>query len=97
MRFLQRGRVDMSSVLIRDMKMPKSCARCRAWSMCWEDVPFRKTRHPTCPLVELHEHGDLIDRDEIIAEYDRQHKGPAGGARKIMEEAQAIVSAEREV
>lgn len=28
---------------------------------------------------------DYISREEILAEYDRQHKGPAGGARKIME------------
>ena len=28
---------------------------------------------------------DYISREEIIAEYDRQHKGPAGRARKIME------------
>ncbi len=28
---------------------------------------------------------EYISREEILAEYDRQHKGPAGGARKIME------------
>ena len=28
---------------------------------------------------------DYISREEILAEYDRQHKGPAGRARKIME------------
>lgn len=28
---------------------------------------------------------DYISREEILAEYDRQRKGPAGGARKIME------------
>ena len=30
---------------------------------------------------------DLISRAYVLAEYDRQHKGPPGGARKIMEEA----------
>ena len=28
---------------------------------------------------------EYIEREKILAEYDRQHKGPAGGARKIME------------
>ena len=28
---------------------------------------------------------EYISREEILAEYDRRHKGPAGGARKIME------------
>lgn len=34
--------------------------------------------------------GDLISRAYVLAEYDRQHKGPPGGARKIMEEAPAV-------
>lgn len=28
-----------------------------------------------------------IDADKLIAEYDRVHEGPAGGARKLMVEA----------
>ena len=32
---------------------------------------------------------DYINRRKIIEEYDRQHKGPAGGARKLMVEAPA--------
>jgi hypothetical protein len=32
-------------------------------------------------------HGDLVSRSYLLSEYDRQHKGPAGGARKIIEEA----------
>lgn len=32
----------------------------------------------------------LIDADALIAEYDRVHIGPAGGARKLMEEAPTI-------
>lgn len=34
--------------------------------------------------------GDLVSRAYVLAEYDRQHKGPPGGARKIMEEAPAV-------
>ena len=36
---------------------------------------------------------DLISRAWVLAEYDRQHKGPPGGARKIMEEAPAVDAA----
>ena len=32
---------------------------------------------------------DFINRRKLIEEYDRQHKGPAGGARKLMVEAPA--------
>ena len=28
---------------------------------------------------------DYIEREKVLAEYDRQHKGPPGGARKIIE------------
>ena len=33
---------------------------------------------------------DLISRKALIAEYDRLHIGPPGGARKLMEEAPAV-------
>ena len=36
---------------------------------------------------------DLISRDYVLSEYDRQHNGPPGGARKIMEEAPAVDAA----
>ena len=32
----------------------------------------------------------LINREELIAEYDRVHVGPAGRARKLMEEAPEV-------
>ena len=32
----------------------------------------------------------LIDREKLIEEYDRVHVGPAGGARKLMEEAPTV-------
>ena len=49
-----------------------------------------------CPLIELPPHGDLVDRNELLAEYDRQHEGEAGKARKIMEQAKAVIEAEGE-
>lgn len=33
--------------------------------------------------------GDCVSRQYLLDEYDRQHQGPPGGARKIIEEAPA--------
>ena len=33
--------------------------------------------------------GDYVSRDYLLGEYDRQHQGPPGGARKIIAEAPA--------
>lgn len=33
---------------------------------------------------------DLIRRSWLLAEYDRQHEGPAGKARKLIEDAPAV-------
>lgn len=33
---------------------------------------------------------DLISRSALIAEYDRVHIGPPGGARKLIEDAPAV-------
>ena len=32
----------------------------------------------------------LIDKEKLIAEYDRVHQGPPGGARKLMTEAEEV-------
>lgn len=34
---------------------------------------------------------DLVSRSYLLAEYDRQHQGPPGGARKIIEEAPPVL------
>ena len=81
------------SVLVKGWTIPKGCADCPTW--CKLYLQRREFRHPDCPLIEVHTpHGDLVDRDELIAEYDRQHKGPAGGARRIMEQATTVIKAE---
>ena len=36
----------------------------------------------------------LIDADALIAEYDRVHIGPAGGARKLMVDAPTVDAVE---
>lgn len=33
---------------------------------------------------------ELIDREALLAAYDAAHKGPPGGARKLIEEAPAV-------
>ena len=33
---------------------------------------------------------DAVSRQYLLDEYDRQHKGPPGGARKIIEEAPSV-------
>lgn len=76
------------SVIVKGMEMPKNCGECFVGNrtICADD----------CPLIELHPHSDLVDRNELLAEYDRQHEGEAGKARKIMEQAKAVIEAEGE-
>lgn len=65
------------SVLIKGLKMPKNCDACpmlyeyrlcaltddHASSIEWKT---EEKRMPNCPLIELPDHGDLIDRDELM-------------------------------
>lgn len=60
------------SVLFKGMKMPKSCWECRCRD-CEDfcvllNVDCTETygkRLDNCPLIELPDHGDLIDRDAL--------------------------------
>ena len=95
------------SILIKGMEMPNSCGNCalrrcnenRTWcSVIGKYIDFDKEydgRRSDCPLVEIPTpHSDLVDRNKLLAEYDRQHEGEAGKARKIMEQANAVIEAE---
>lgn len=91
------------SVLIKGMEMPALCQECDLYidGACYAKGyrDYRRimdTAKPDdCPLIEVPTpHGELVDRSELIAEYDRQHVGPPGGARKIMEQATAVIKAE---
>jgi len=88
------------SVIVKNMEMPITCRECVIGNpkakTCIIGKPKMNTkRRDDCPLVDVKEpHGDLVDRDALIAEYDHQHKGPAGGARKIMEMAPTVIEAE---
>ena len=46
----------------------------------------------TSSLVPIQMSGasDLVSRQYLLDEYDRQHVGPPGGARKIIEEAPSV-------
>lgn len=65
------------SILIKGLKMPTSCLKggcpldgfaCQLWEdkywASYEDP--EKWRHRDCPLIELPDHGDLIDRDALL-------------------------------
>ena len=64
------------SILIKGMKMPQNCYHCRfshftlkgGGGVCLPiykecDGTFR--RRKDCPLIEIPDHGDLVDRDEL--------------------------------
>lgn len=61
-------------VYIKGMEMPESCfcgcplsgAACRLWKLTGAEGT--EMRHKDCPLVEVPDHGDLIDRDEMRKE-----------------------------
>lgn len=63
------------SILIKGMKMPKECADCyiRERDTC----PLLKVnvsgwgRMGNCPLIELPDHGDLIDRDVLLSKVQK--------------------------
>lgn len=70
----------MADILIRGMQMPMNCMVCdfrnRGFNLngdlfcncrlTKENVPdYYNIRMENCPLVELPEHGDLIDRDVL--------------------------------
>lgn len=65
------------SVLIKGMKMPTSCLKggcpldgfaCQLWEdKYWSRVESpEKKRHKNCPLIELPDHGDLIEKRQIV-------------------------------
>lgn len=65
------------NVLIKGMKMPKSCILCPfgdEFGKCCVNAELEDANELThsCPLIELPDHGDLIDRDALMA-----HKGSA--------------------
>ena len=74
------------SILINGMAMPQNCRECRFMEtvhrldgreryICiahLNEITNLKERLDTCPLVELPDHGDLIDRDKLIFALEMQ-------------------------
>ena len=107
------------SVLIKGLKMPKDCIKCPLclftdghWK-CLADgshADFGGTCIPqNCPLVELPDHGDLIDRSMLIGGFadwyiqeSPMYLGDSkvvaetiGDAMKAIEAAPVVIPAER--
>ena len=76
------------SVYIKDMEMPRGCASCKIsrrngkkmicpfiWKCEWNihDPMSADHRLDGCPLVPVPEHGDLIDYDFCVANYELLH------------------------
>ena len=108
------------SVLITGMKMPQNCDACpmlyeyrfcaltddHASSIEWKT---EEKRMPNCPLVELPDHGDLIDRSMLIGGFadwyiqeSPMYLGDSkvvaetiGDAMKAIEAAPVVIPAER--
>lgn len=80
------------SVLIKGMKKPDNCEIC-PYAFCHLD-----TRN--CPIVELPDHGDLIDREALR---EKAHKLPNGYNHgyfhkcvdELFDYAPAVIPAER--
>lgn len=55
----------MSGIYIPDMEMPTSCHECvfGKYEVCQINLAINGKDHPSCPLIPVPEHGDLIDRD----------------------------------
>jgi len=60
------------SVLIKGMEMPKHCGYCR---FRYDGIchALQKTQYAVtdCPLIDLPDHGDLIDQRELMREFAR--------------------------
>ena len=70
----------MKGVYIKGMEMPKNCSSeycpiiSRVCTLYSESSEFLfERRHPDCPLVEVPDHGDLIDRDEVMKKLMKKH------------------------
>ena len=55
----------MMGVYIKGMKKPENCEIC-PYAFCHLD-----TRN--CPIIELPDHGDLIDRDALISDTEKRY------------------------
>lgn len=98
------------SVLIKGMEMPKSCFDCDMLELsgvvgckhAYDTNNSEWGRALNCPLIELPDHGDLIDRDIVdrmaVRAWMRNSDGNDAMAElieKIRVEVPAVIPAER--
>ncbi|MBQ1792294.1 MAG: hypothetical protein II008_19115 [Oscillospiraceae bacterium] len=86
------------SILIKGMKKPKGCRSCMYsrtdirnvdWCVLTEeDLPC------DCPLIKIHQHGRLIDADELIERAWRLRLDSRESIVKMINDAQTIIPAE---
>lgn len=78
--------------VVINIDMPKSCLDCEIENYV-VDCPcrlgfssasdYKDKRHPDCPLLELPKnHGDLIDRNELLKNYDLENCTKYGNQTK---------------
>ena len=103
------------SILIKGLRMPDCCCNCPCldgeYGKCnisRKSIRSDKGRLADCPLVELPDHGDLMDRDEAVkrmtewwrrlykkyGEYDDYVLG-FSAALYFIDEYKAVIPAER--
>ena len=71
----------MADILIRGMDKPHNCFQCdlsylrgeRLFCHVTKDEVLRSKIAPDCPIHELPEHGDLIDRDAFDADARKRY------------------------
>lgn len=75
------------SIIVKGMKMPENCHECEFVDILptcpcnkmadddfWNNVSLAIERHKDCPFLVVPPHGDLIDRDALIEDLERQCK-----------------------
>ena len=72
-------------ILIKNMEMPKSCEKCPLKCVVKSNPMIitnkgvsRLTKEKDCPLIPVPEHGDLIDRDDLVARFQHFTSHPTG-------------------
>lgn len=89
------------SILIKGMEMPKSCLLCPfgdEFGKCCVNAELEDAKELThsCPLVELPDHGDLIDRDVVADALDVMAvHGRLRDAFDMVMSCEAVIHAER--
>lgn len=95
------------SVLIRGMKMPKNCKSCplrySSTGYAWCDITGESLaleidmRDDTCPLVELPQHGRLIDAEKLKRHIDKLPALPDGNFAGTHRNLKALINMQKAV